>query len=214
MDRVKYPRTFHLPWSLGATDDDKTWGEKDVARMFEGREVVVSEKMDGENCTVYWDGYCHARSLDSAHHPSRSWVKAEAARISGLLPEGWRICGENMYARHSVGYDSLPSYFLAFSIWDENNVCLGWGEFEEWCELLGVASVPVLYRGTWDEEKVKAVWPRPSSFGATSEGYVVRTAEGFPFRDFRNSVAKFVRANHVQSETHWMHSEIVPNGTI
>ena len=22
--RIKYPRTYHLPWSLGSTDDDKT----------------------------------------------------------------------------------------------------------------------------------------------------------------------------------------------
>ena len=42
---MKYPRSFHLPWSRGYTDDDK------VARNvnhFIGKEVVVTEKLDGE----------------------------------------------------------------------------------------------------------------------------------------------------------------------
>lgn len=45
--RVKYGRTFHLPFSLGRTFDDKVL--KSVAH-FEGEEVVVTTKKDGENC--------------------------------------------------------------------------------------------------------------------------------------------------------------------
>ena len=216
MERTKYPRTFHLPWSEGATDDDKTHTEADIEQMFAGREVVVTEKMDGENCTIYADGYTHARSLDSAHHPSRAWVKRIASQVGHDLPEGWRVCGENMYARHSVGYDELPSYFLAFSIWLQGPLgksdCLPWGQTEEWCKLLGLQTVPVLYRGPWDADLVKDLWPRPSLYGSQSEGYVVRLARGFRHDEFRTSVAKFVRANHVQTDQHWMHAEIVPNG--
>jgi hypothetical protein len=112
---VKYPRTFHLPWSQGATDDDKVLSS---VKHFEGKEVVISEKKDGENTTIYSDGYCHARSLDSAHHPSRSWVKSLASSLVGSIPEGWRICGENLYARHSISYEALPSYFMVFGIYD------------------------------------------------------------------------------------------------
>ena len=42
---VKYPRTWHLPWSEGKTKDDRTLSD---CKQFEGREVVVTEKMDGE----------------------------------------------------------------------------------------------------------------------------------------------------------------------
>lgn len=211
--RVKYPRTFHLPWSLGATDDDKTHSVQDIGDMFDGREVVITEKVDGENSTLYADGGSHARSLDSAHHPSRSWVKSHASTVGPELPGGWRVCGENMFARHSISYEELPSYFLAFSIWTDDNVCLGWDEFTEWCTLLGLAMVPVLYRGVWDASKAQTLWPRPSSFGGgESEGYVVRLADAFPYSQFKRSVAKFVRANHVQTDTHWMHASITPNG--
>jgi hypothetical protein len=68
---TKYPRTFHLPWSLGATSDDKVVPS---VSHFEGRQVVVTEKMDGENTTLYRD-HIHARSLDSKGGEDRAWVK-------------------------------------------------------------------------------------------------------------------------------------------
>jgi hypothetical protein len=43
----KYPRTYHLPWSLGCTNDDKII--KDLS-PFKDMYGVVTEKMDGENC--------------------------------------------------------------------------------------------------------------------------------------------------------------------
>lgn len=41
---VKYPRTYHLPFSESRTKDDRTLSD---CSIFEGREVVVTEKMDG-----------------------------------------------------------------------------------------------------------------------------------------------------------------------
>lgn len=46
-DYVKYPRTYHLPFSPGTTKDDRVL--KDYSNFF-GKEVVVLTKMDGENC--------------------------------------------------------------------------------------------------------------------------------------------------------------------
>ena len=43
--KCKYPRTSHLPWSLGSTDDDKMLQSVD---HFIGQEVVVTVKLDGE----------------------------------------------------------------------------------------------------------------------------------------------------------------------
>ncbi len=44
-NRVKYPRTWHLPWSLGMHDDDRVMTN---IERFVGQQVVVHEKMDGE----------------------------------------------------------------------------------------------------------------------------------------------------------------------
>lgn len=204
---VKYPRTYHLPWSPGATKDDRTLPD---TSHFEGQEVVVTVKMDGEQTTMYRD-HIHARSVDSGGHPSRDRVRALQGQIGWEIPEGWRVCGENLYAVHSIHYYHLPAHFMVFSVWDETNLCLPWEDTLEWCDLLGLTPVPTLYRGRWDESIVRGLF-RDVYENDPMEGYVVRLARGFHYRDFPQAVAKFVRPNHVQTHGHWMRSQLVPNG--
>lgn len=203
----KYPRTSHLIWSPGVSEDDII---ADTLSQFENNEVVVTVKLDGENSNLYRDHY-HARSINSGHHPSRNWIKKLHASICSDIPENIRICGENMYATHSIHYKNLSTYFYVYSIWDnESNVCLSWNETIEWCSLLGLEHVPVLYRGVWNEELIKGLY-QPTFEGNEMEGYVVRLASSFKYEDFQKSMAKFVRKNHVQTDRHWMKQKIVPN---
>ena len=210
-DYVKYPRTPHLPWSEGATDDDirlkyeEDWSE---GYPLAGLDVIATEKMDGENTTLYPD-HIHARSIDSVNHPSRNWVKNFWSGFKHDIPEGYRICGENLYARHSIQYYSLKSYFYGFSMWDNKNTCLGWDETVEWFNLLGIEPVPVLYRDQFCIRDLKAL---AKSLDLTKqEGYVVRTVAGFHFSEFQSCVNKWVRAGHVQTDEHWMNGPVVKN---
>jgi hypothetical protein len=205
--RVKYPRTLHLPWSPGMNDDDRMLVSLEP---FLGRRVIVTRKMDGENTTLYNDG-THARSVDSRSHPTRDWVKGFWSRFGFEIPEGWRICGENLFAQHSLAYNALPSYFMGFSVWNERNVCLSWDETLEWFELLGVPVVPVLYDGLFDERAIRSLWRDADA--ASHEGYVVRVADAISMAQFRTHVGKFVRRGHVQINKHWMRGQpIIPNG--
>ena len=208
MKRSKYPRTPHLRWSPGATSDDK-WLED--PSCFNGREVVVTEKLDGENTTVYPDGTCHARSLSSGPHPSRDWMRALAGRIGRELPHGWRICGENLFAVHSIAYSALPSFFLAFGMMDRQRF-MSWDEVIAWANLLDLTLVPVLYRGPWNEEAIRACFTGRSCYGGEQEGYVVRLAQSFDLSSFGRSIAKYVQASHVQTDEHWMSRSVVKNG--
>lgn len=213
IEKVKYPRTYHCPWSPGRSDDDKVHTQAAIDNMFIGKMVVVTEKTDGENSTIYPNGATHARSLDSKNHESRSWIRQFAAKIGRDIPEGWRVCGENLFARHSLAYDRLPSYFLCFGIYDQNNRCLSWDDTVLWAELLGLDLVPVLYRGVWDENLIRSFGTpgAQSAFGPEREGYVVRLADSFDYEDFSKSVSKFVRASHVTTGDHWMNGPVVPN---
>ena len=202
--RRKYPRTPHLPWSPGVGQDDTRLGQ---ARQFAGQEVVVTEKLDGENTTLDRQGL-HARSLDPRPHPSRAWVGGLHGRVGYLIPEGWRVCGENLYARHSLAYTDLEGYFYLFSVWDEAGTALAWDDTLTWARTLGVPTPRELYRGPWDEALVRALPVDPQ----TTEGYVVRTVAGFAHEAFADHVAKYVRAGHVQTDGHWMHRPVVPNG--
>lgn len=208
MNRIKYPRTYHLPWSLGATDDDKRLSGTE---HFEGQEVVITEKLDGENTSVYPDGYVHARSLDGRPHESQDWVRALAGKIAHEIPEGLRICGENVYARHSIYYAGLDSYFYVFGMF-EGDRSLSWDEVAAYSEMLGLKTVPVLYRGVWNERAVKACYSGESRCGGVQEGYVVRLARSFTLSEYPTALAKFVRANHVQTGAlHWRAVSITPN---
>lgn len=201
---------MHFNWSPGTCSDDRIALSTDC---FHSKEIIVSEKLDGENTNLYRDHF-HARSLDSKHHPSRNWVKQLHGQIAHNIPEGFRLCGENLFATHSIHYEQLTSYFYLFSVWNEKNFCLSWDETKEWSQLLGIEHVPVLYEGIWDEDKVKACWTGISQFGGDQEGYVVRTKEGFHYDDFQSHVMKMVRKNHVQTSSHWMSDAIVPNKLI
>ncbi|MET9700524.1 RNA ligase family protein [Streptomyces sp. NPDC006529] len=207
--RTHYPRTPHVPWSPGATPDDIRTGDLSGMPGLAGREVVVTEKLDGENTSIYTDGL-HARSLDSAHHPSRAWVKALQGRIGPRIPAGWRICGENLYARHSLAYEALDSWFYGFSVWDGDR-CLDWDRTVRFLTGLGVPVPRVLWRGVLDAPAERAL-RRLKLDTSRHEGYVVRSVEGFDRAAFARHVAKWVRGGHVQTGTHWMFASVVENG--
>lgn len=210
-DRVKAPRTFHLPWSPGATSDDKILKSLAGFETFgsEPPGVVATVKMDGENTTMYRD-YMHARSVEYDPHPSRSWVKALHARIAHDIPKGWRICGENLYAKHSIKYENLDDYFQVFGIWNEKNVCLDWGQTSEWAEMLGLKLVPQFFIGPWSEDWFRT-FHMPTWRGDPCEGYVVRVWKSFHYKDFRKYVGKYVRPSHVTTDVHWMRSQLEIN---
>ncbi len=204
-DWRKYPRTPHHPWSPGVGSDDKVASE--LSRLV-GQDVVVTEKMDGENTTLYRNGY-HARSLDSGYHPSRSWLAGWHAGVAHAIPEGWRVCGENLYARHSVRYDALPGYFLAFSVWDEDDRCLSWAATLEWLAERDIPVVPVLFRGLLTDAALRGIVKGIDP--ARQEGFVIRTAGDFALADFPTHVVKWVRAGHVTDAQHWSKGPVVPN---
>ena len=203
--RTKYPRTFHLPNSPNRSDDDKVLLNDS---LFSNIDVVVTEKMDGENTTVYQDGYVHARSIDGTSKPWQSWLQAFAQSFCHEIPDGWRVCGENLYAKHSIDYDMCwddqKSLFQVFSIYDDKNVCLSWNDTIEFCWKLKICHVPIIFKGKYDRNLIAESF---KNYCLTAnhevEGYVVRSSASFNYSDFQSNVAKYVRANHVQTDEHW-----------
>ncbi|MCG7521507.1 RNA ligase family protein [Ruegeria sp. Ofav3-42] len=200
----KYGRTFHLPISPGTTSDDKVMSSLDGLMV---DDLIITEKMDGENTTIHSSG-THARSPDSRYHPSRDWIKAFAAGISPQLKNGERIVGENLYAKHSVAYGALPSYFMGFS-WILDEHIQPWDDTLQRFEELGITPVTEIYRGPYAERLFEGVAKQLDL--SKQEGFVVRDVLGFNENEMPRRMGKYVRADHVQSETHWMKSELVRN---
>ena len=202
---IKYLRTPHLPFSEGMTKDDRVW--KDT-HYFDQTEVVVTEKMDGENTTIYRNA-CHARSLSSIHRKDHAWLLNYMQNFQYNIPENWRVCGEYLFAKHSIFYSNLESYFLVFSVWNERNICLSWEETEQFCKQLHLPMVPVLYQGIYDESLIQTLAKTVVQHGG--EGLVVRKRDSFSYHDFDQSIAKFVRRDHVQTTKHWTAMNLTQN---
>lgn len=199
----KYPRTYHLNFSEAIHSDDKIIKSLDA---FNNKEIIITEKLDGENTTLYQDGF-HARSLDSQHNFTRNWIKQLHSLIGYQIPEGWRLCGENVNYFHSIPYNDLESYFYLFSIWNEKNERLHWDEIVEFANNLDLAMPDVFYRGKYDMDYIKNL---AKNFDTKNkEGFVITTVEGFHYEKFSQHVTKWVRKDHVQPNLdgkveHWL----------
>lgn len=212
MERHRYPRTPHVPTSPGATKDDKII--KDMS-YFVGQRVVITKKMDGECTTIYPDGYIHARSLEKPlKDESYSWIKRIAVGFCKYIPPYMRLCGENLYWEHRLYYPKTP-FFLAFGmistegVGEDKGYCESWRFVENFCEQCGIPTVPVLFRGIFDEELLTRQWVDTQK----DEGWVIRLEDSFPVVDFDKSVAKWVRENHVPAGTsHWKSQKKTRNG--
>ncbi|MFI5494596.1 RNA ligase family protein [Actinoplanes sp. NPDC051859] len=196
----KYPRTFHLPDSPGASADDKV--QPDLSWL--DGELVVTEKLDGGNLTFTRDAM-YARSVDSGTQPWDRPAKALWAMTSYRIPDNWRVCGESMWARRSIAYRDLPGVFIVFGIWDETRTLLGWDDTVDWAQRLELPVVPVLYRGGSLSE-ARAAWSQKHTT-ETSEGFVVRSAGRIPADEFAVKLLKWVREDHVRTQADWRHRD-------
>ena len=82
-----------------------------------------------------------------------------------------------------------------------------WNDIEKICELFKLKHVEVIYKGVYDKDKIMKAFENKkkelAEQGQDIEGFVVRDAATFPVSDFSKHVAKYVRANHVQTDKHW-----------
>jgi hypothetical protein len=209
-NRVKYPRTWHLPNSPGLTDDDRVL-QPEVLATWKGTEVVVTEKMDGENTTMYSD-YIHARSLEYEARFDRDRIKALHGRMGWQIDPDMRICGENLTAVHSLKYKELPSYFMIFGVWIRD-VSLPWEDVVTYAQVLGLPTVPTLWKGPWEAFN-QALLHELMDF-TRQEGYVVRPTASYTLREHSTRVGKYVRKGHIaDSHGHWTRHRLEWNGII
>lgn len=216
---AKYPRSMHLPWSPGGTNDDKRLASVDHLL---NQELVLTEKMDGSNVCLERQ-QVFARSHSGApKHPSFDALKQLHGSIKHLIPgDRTQLFGEWCYARHSIEYTQLPGYLLLFGV-RAGTHWASWDEVRMWAAELHVPTVPMLAPTLSEicrfslagdlQDFVESFAERASRCGGEREGVVVRLARGFDDQEFPLALAKHVRANHVQTDDHWSSQQIVKNG--
>lgn len=212
---MKYPRIAHLPSSPAEARDDL---RLESAGALAGRLLHFSEKMDGSNCCFTREGIFARSHEGPPTHASFNRAKALWAEVRHRIPAGVSLFGEWLYARHSIAYWDLPSYFLIFGARDEvRHVWLSVADTIGLALGLDLQVVPTLAQfklpdgAAVDRFTAGLIRSAGPTFGDEIEGVVVRVSDEFADADFERSVAKFVRAEHVQTDEHWLHQPIVPN---
>ena len=209
---MKYPRTYHLPYSPGATKDDKKlqtgWFD-----YYKEKEIVITAKLDGENtCFSSQDVYARSHGAPTRSPWSRNlWDPSNGLywKIKHMIGESELIFGENLYGEHSITYDKLPSYWFMFAGYDkETDIWYSWDDVKLMASYLEVPHVPELWTGVIDtelqlKELVEKFVNEPEIYGPQREGVVIRLRDQFAGNDFSHYVCKWVRPNHVQTDEHW-----------
>lgn len=207
---MKYPRTHHLPYSPGATKDDKKLHDGWFSNYI-GEEIVITAKLDGENIHMTQKD-CYARS-DGA--PTRSpwsrniWDPQDGLywRIKQYIGDNETIFGENLYGEHSIHYNKLTDYFHLFAVNDGVN-WYSWDDVKMMADIMNIPHVPELWRGMiYKEEELQKLVEKyvheSEWYGDIREGVVVRLTKSFPIEDFSKYVCKWVRKDHVTTDEHW-----------
>ncbi|GKQ34750.1 hypothetical protein ALMP_12990 [Streptomyces sp. A012304] len=130
-------------------------------------------------------------------------MRAFAAAVCPLIPQGVRVCGEDLTVAHSIVYERELPPFMVFSVWD-GDVCLPWDETVAWADMLGLLTVPLLARGPRPDEpqRLREAFDQRTDV-ERDEGFVVRDAQGFARGEFAGRVAKWVRSGHVRTGARW-----------
>lgn len=202
---MKFPSIGHWVGSLSVHRDD-TYHKN--PEFFVGKEVIITEKLDGGNTSLN-NGEVFARSNVAPSHAG--WMamvrKYHAWKTAGITD--YTFYGEDIAALHSLPYSvPMDQTYYVFAVLYAQREWLSWDEVKHLSAASDLAVVPELYRGRFESVEDITKWFRnnlkvPSTYGVEREGFVLRLADAFPTGKFFESVCKFVRPKHVQTDQHW-----------
>lgn len=215
----KFPRTRHLH-SLGSAERNDLLMDKKEVTGFLGDYVYVEEKIDGANMGISIDGSDYSLKFQNRSHyvnasshqqfcKLNKWADAFGSQLHSILePDKHILFGEWMYLKHTVPYDNLPSYFVAFDLYDKTN-----GKFyarpqlEKLLDGTGIPLVPLIYEG--EVKDVKQLLEHindKSAYGDTNiEGLYCKVPD--ENKKYYVNRGKIVREGFISDDSkHWTHN--------
>jgi hypothetical protein len=183
--------------------------------------VVIEEKIDGANIGITFDlsGLPTIQNRgtvlsDGAHlqfQPLWRWLYTHQPKLASALEDRLILYGEWCFAVHSVRYNRLPDWFLAFDVY-EKSAARFWSSDrrDSLVRSLGMYSVPILGAGIYSLPKLKSLLMRSRSRYADTpmEGLYIRAEKD----GWLLERSKLVRPEFVQSiNQHWTSRPLVRN---
>lgn len=214
----KFPTTPHLAL-LG---DVKIRGDKVMSSAesteFLKYDVQIEEKLDGANLGISFDSANQLKLqnrgayLDAFGGQWRTlpkWINSRVPTLREVLSTRFILFGEWCYARHTVPYDRLPDWFLAFDLFDKKQEkFLASAERDKIIRQLDLCSVPQYARGKFNLSELQRFLGESKFAQTPPEGIYLRADAG----EWLLNRAKLVCPDFLQSHReHWSHHQIVAN---
>lgn len=209
------PMIPHLPWSFGRGIDNLV--HKSLA-MFEGREVVVTLKMDGIPTAMSQSHlYTPTKYVNTyPTHPTSASILTKYQAIRQKLPAGYSFYGENVLAQRTVPYPYAPNSFLVHTVMDETGCILDYVASVMLCFEVGLEVVPSFYHGKFKADALRQASGIMNSLkiaGGLQEGFVVRNADAFNIRQYTVNTGKWVRSGFIDTNI-FAHDTVIFNGML
>lgn len=218
-DFFKFPSTPHLANITGLYirgDKVLTESERDE---FLTQEVTVEEKVDGANLGLSFDanGNIHVQNR-GAYLPLpgsgqwkklSEWLALHTETLIDHLSDHYILFGEWCYAQHTIFYEHLPDWFLAFDVYDRKECrFLATVHRDRLLNDMHISKVPDIAHGRFTYSEIQKLLSQSKLTNQPAEGIYLRINQG----DWLEQRAKLVRPSFIQSiEQHWSRSTIRPN---
>ena len=212
-----YEKTFRILVPQIATKGKHFLSDADTRRLLGGN-VVITEKMDGANVGIirhkdYFRLQKRGSLVDVGEHFQFNFFKAWSQQNYDKLlqiPQDTTLYGELMICKHTVFYDMLPDYFVAFAWYNKKtNEYYHRDEMAELCDKIGLCYVPEICRGcNYSKDELFDLIPDPAAYGH-------KPAEGLVVWNYRAGMrGKVVRAEFqkaMDEDDHWDKGPIIKN---
>jgi ATP-dependent RNA circularization protein (DNA/RNA ligase family) len=215
----KFPSTPHLATLPGVEiRGDKVLSISERDRFLQN-EVTIEEKIDGANLGISFDheGTIRAQNRGSYIELPGSgqwkklgeWLAPRTDQLFEQLTDRYILFGEWCYAQHSIFYNRLPDWFLAFDIYDrEVEKFLAAIHRDQMLEEMRICRVPTIAHGVFSYAEVERLLSKSSLTDQPAEGIYLRVDRG----RWLEQRAKLVRGEFIQAiDKHWSSSTIKPN---
>jgi ATP-dependent RNA circularization protein (DNA/RNA ligase family) len=219
---VRFPRTPHLTWlAANPPRNDKVMTVQERC-AFLSSSIVIEEKVDGANVGIsVVNGVLQAQNrgsvLTRGAHPQFHMLWSWMASRSALLVEGLEnliLFGEWCFAVHSLEYDHLPDWFLAFDLYDKSSQRYWTTDRRDaWLLEHHIERVPTIDAGIFQTEALihKLADSQSQLRHGPPEGFYLRS-DGEQWLEGR---AKLVRAEFLQGiHKHWTAQRLECNQVI
>lgn len=219
LEFIKFPSTPHLALLEGVRiRSDKILTDKERCEFLKN-EIIVEEKVDGANLGISFgeDGdimlqargkYLKMPGLGQ-WKKLPDWISSRKNLLHQNLWDRFILFGEWCYAQHSITYDRLPDWFLAFDIYDRQaNNFLSTQRRNRMLKAMSLESVPFLARGRFSLADLEKMINKSRLSDEPAEGIYLRHDRA----SLLGGRAKLVRPTFIQPmENHWSKRPITPN---